>query len=371
MILTEKIKVKINRTNINYYNDIGYDVELKEFAEIYTKDIIQGYKLLIDVQCDICGSINSIQHISYMNNVKRGGFYSCEKCKTIKSKKTKLQKYGDENFTNREKSKQTNLKKYGVENVSQSKEIKDKKKETNLKNWGTENVFQSEKIKDIAKKTKKEKYGDENFTNREKSKQTCFENNDVEWPTQSKDVLIKRNKNNKKEYGFDHCSQSKDFQNRVAKTCLKRYGKSSYLSTEEYKTKSKITCNERYGVDFPSQNFEIHKKQFPKMKMHEIGINYQGTYEKDFLDLCQKLNLEVKRGKTIKYTYLDKEKFYFSDFYLKKYNLIVEVKSTYIYELHKDRCIEKEKATLNEGFNFQYIIDKNYDDFLKIIYKIK
>ena len=131
--------------------------------------------------------------------------------------------------------------------------------------------------------------------------------------------------------------------------------------------KSRRTCNEKYGVDFPSQNYEIHKKQFPKMKTHEIGIKYQGSYEKDFLDLCQKMNLDVKRGKTIKYTYLNMEKFYFSDFYLKKFNLIVEVKSTYIYELHKERCIAKEIATLNNGYEFLLIMDKNYEDFINFI----
>lgn len=79
------------------------------------------------------------------------------------------------------------------------------------------------------------------------------------------------------------------------------------------------------------------------------------------------INLDVKRGKSIKYTYEGKQKIYFSDYYLKKFNLIVEIKSTYIYDLHKKRNIEKRKSTLNKGYNFLFIIDKNYNNFLRLL----
>ena len=281
--------------------------------------------------------------------------------------KTNLEKYGVKIFTNREKSKKTNIQKYGVENVSQAAQIKEKKKETNLKNWGTENVFQSEKIKEISKKTKKEKYNDENFTNREKSKETCLKNNGVEWPTQSKEILNIRNLNNKQKYGVEHYQQTIEYKDRVEKTCLKKYGKKSYLSTDDCQIKSRITCNEKYGVDYPSQNYEIHKKQFPKMKIHSCGIKYQGSYEKDFLDLCEKLKITVERGKSIKYIYRGIERIYFSDYYLKDFNLIVEIKSTYIYNLHEERNIEKRKSSITCGYNFLFIIDKKYDDLLTIL----
>ena len=148
---------------------------------------------------------------------------------------------------------------------------------------------------------------------------------------------------------------------------FRKYNKPSYLSTEDYKIKSIKTCNEKYGVDYPSQNKEIHKKQFPKMKTHDIGVKYQGSYEKDFLDLCKQLNLEVKRGKTIKYIFKNKQKVYFSDYYLKDFNLIVEIKSWYTYELHKERNIEKRKSTLSKGYNFLLIIDKDYNNFLRLL----
>ena len=103
--------------------------------------------------------------------------------------------------------------------------------------------------------------------------------------------------------------------------------------------------------------------------MHEIGIKYQGSYEMDFLDLCQKMGLEVKRGKRIRYKFNKKESYYFSDFYLEKYNLIIEIKSTYIYELHKKQNIAKRKAVIKNGFKFLFIIDKKYSKLLNIINK--
>lgn len=68
-----------------------------------------------------------------------------------KNKSTKLRKYGDENYNNREKSKTTCLVRHGVEYPAQSKEIFLK-----------------------VKKTKFEKYGDENYTNLKKAQETCF-----------------------------------------------------------------------------------------------------------------------------------------------------------------------------------------------------
>lgn len=349
MILTEKIKIKISSYNFKHFNELGYNIRKNDIIEIKINQLLRYSEVIVNVKCDICDVEKNMKHSTYNLNCDRNnGYYYCFNCRTIKTKKT-------------------NLEKYGVENISQSEKIKEKKKETNLKNWGVENVFQSEKIKDISKEVKKEKYGDENFTNREKSKKTCLKNNGVEWPTQSKEVLKTRNLNNKNKYNVESYTQTKECQDKIKKTCFKKYGKDSYLSTDDCQIKSRKTCNEKYGVDFPSQNYEIHKKQFPKMKMHNIGIKYQGSYEKHFLDLCEKMNINVVRGKTIKFKHKNKDKIYFPDYYLKDFNLIVEVKSWYTYELHEELNLIKQKYVLEQGYNFLFIIDKKYDEFLSIL----
>ena len=117
-------------------------------------------------------------------------FNNLEKCK-----KTKLKKYGSENYVNIEKMKQTNLEKYGVENVYQSKEIIKKCKQTCLERYGDEKFRNSLKIK----QTKLERYGDENFNNRDKAKETNLE-----------------------KYGTDSYSKTEDFIEKTKKTKLER-----------------------------------------------------------------------------------------------------------------------------------------------------
>lgn len=108
--------------------------------------------------CDICQTKNEVNYNSY-NLCLNYGFYSCNKCKNIKKKKTNLQKYGVENFnntekrknthnlkygtyyTNRDKAKMTCLEKYGVENVSMIDEVKKIKSETAFSNWGVLSDF--------------------------------------------------------------------------------------------------------------------------------------------------------------------------------------------------------------------------------------
>ena len=140
------------------------------------------------------------------------------------------------------------------------------------------------------------------------------------------------------------------------------------MGTEDFREKSKNTMLEKYGVEYGSQDYKIHRKQINiSLKLHNIGICYQGTYEKDFLDLCEELNLEVERGNCINYVFEDINKVYHPDFYIEKYNLIVEVKSSYWLKVHEKINEEKRLATIERGYEYLYIIDKNYEEFLNLI----
>lgn len=99
-----------------------------------------------------------------------------------KCKQTKLEKYGDENYSNREQAAKTRKSKSEEDKL----EIQNKKKQTLKERYGDENYNNREKaletISNIpgyndrhtanVKKTKLERYGDENYTNREKAKET-------------------------------------------------------------------------------------------------------------------------------------------------------------------------------------------------------
>lgn len=106
------------------------------------------------------------------------------------------------------------------------------------------------------------------------------------------------------------------------------------------------------------------------LKKHErTSLMYQGSYENHFLDYCFDNNINVEKGSRINYKLIDKEHYYFLDFYLRDFNLIVEVKSLYIYELHLEKNIEKEKQYINDGYHFIFLMDKNYDELNIILYK--
>ncbi len=103
---------------------------------------------------------------------------------------------------------------------------------------------------------------------------------------------------------------------------------------------------------------------------------YKQGYEPQFLDYVFSNHLlaedEIEyRPKSIKYidtTLNNKSRHYFPDFYIPKYNLIIEVKSEYI--LKKQTLLNanlKRQATIDLGFNYILILDNNFNEFKQFI----
>jgi hypothetical protein len=165
-----------------------------------------------------------------------------------------------------------------------------------------------------------------------------------------------------KKQNFYCCSKCKRI--KTDKTNIERYGFITNLKCEDTKDKIKKTCLEKYGVVNIAQNFEIFKKQQLsgyRIKSYE-DVTYQGTYELDFLLNFYNI-LKIENPPSIKYKYQDKSKVYHPDFYLPDYNLIVEIKSNYIYELHKELNECKKLSAIENGYNFIFIFDKEYTNF--------
>jgi len=195
-----------------------------------------------------------------------------------------------------------------------------------MKNFGVEYVFQSDKLQDNIKKTKLERYGNENFTNRKKSNETCLE-----------------------KYGVENVSQSDIIKKRKCETSIINY-----------------------GVEYPSQNKDVFNKQQKSalrlIKYKNTDLYYQGTYELDFLDkYYDKLEIS-KNKKSIKYIYKNKIKYYHPDFYFDKLNLIIEIKSDYTLVKELDKNLAKQKSCVEFGYNFIFIINKDYSIFEDIVF---
>jgi len=99
-------------------------------------------------------------------------------------RETKLKKYNDSTYVNKEKMKQTNLKKYGVEHYSQTEEAKEIKKKKSLEKYGTSCTMNNKEVRERTKQNNLIKYGIENASQTkeaiEKRKQTFISKYGVE-----------------------------------------------------------------------------------------------------------------------------------------------------------------------------------------------
>ncbi len=212
--------------------------------------------------------------------------------------------YSCQGKCSRKKFKQTNIDRYGVDNPAILLEIQEKIKTTNIERYGCENTFQSTKIKEKIKNTNLKKYGCEN-------------------PNQNKDIKEKKKK-------------------------------TSYL---------------KYGTEHPMHNEKIFSKNQKNcflIKLHEnTGLYYRSSYEKHFLDFCFNRNIIVTKGKRIEYFIENVKHYYFSDFFIKDKNLIVEIKSEWTYQNDIAKNKLKEEFTQKSGYDFLFVINKDYTNLLK------
>jgi hypothetical protein len=212
--------------------------------------------------------------------------------------------------------------------------------------YGVDNVSKNEDIKKKVKKSMKENNTDYGFRSQ-----------------QYKDTLMKN-------YGVTNPSNSLNVQLKKEKTCFKNYGVINPFQSDTIKNKICDILMKKYGVRYPAQSYEIHKKQESGfvLKHHQTGLYYRGSYEKHFIDYCIDKNIKIDNFKgSIDYYFDGKNRKYFPDFLIKETNTVIEIKSSYTYECEKEQNEAKKEATINNGYNFLFIIDKNYEDFSNFI----
>ena len=114
---------------------------------------------------------------------------------------------------------------------------------------------------------------------------------------------------------------------------------------------------------------EKQQKNSKKIIYYNENIYYQSSYEKDFLYYVSDINIlsKVTRGPTIKYNNGISEKIHYPDFYIDDYNLIVEIKSDYYYYKYLETNKLKFNKAIEIGYNYIFIINKNYKYFNEII----
>lgn len=189
---------------------------------------------------------------------------------------------------------------------------------------------------------------------------------------QGKCSNIKREQTNMKLYGVKNCFQSDEKKIKIKKTMKELYGVEHNMKLQRCLDQRIKTYQNNYGCDNPSQSENIKKKKIETCRKNysvdypfQSKENLEKSYKTNYIKYGTKIGIE--RGMSIQYRYYNHFKMYYPDFYLPKYNLIVEIKSDYTYEKEKDKNICKQKSCLERGYNFIFIINKNYEEFIQLI----
>lgn len=335
MILTKNVDVKLGGRNREHFEKLGYEFVNGKIINVPIEHLTKRSHADIHVKCDICEKEKHVRYTNYIDNISNKGFYCCSiKCSRIKFKMTCNDIYG-------------------VDNVFQSEEIKSKSKKTLMKKFNVEFSQQSKEVRLKSEATKLNKYNNKKYNNPEKNKETCLEKYGVYC------VLNLVSYENKKialdNYYKSHPEQLERLKN--------------WMSSDEFKNKSKETIRKKYNVDHVMHiDSVVNKNHFSGklLKWYNDDVYYRGTYEKNFLDKYYE-KFKIINPKSVKYIFKDKEKRYYPDFYISDLNLLIEIKSSYTFYKDFERNINKHYYSKQLGYNHIFIIDKDYDNFERMI----
>lgn len=234
-----------------------------------------------------------------------------------KIRETCLLKYGDENYSNREKAKLTYLKKYGVTSPLKSDIFKRKSKETCLKKYGVEYTGQIQQKIEKTKNTFLEKYGVDSIFKSNKIREQILNTCIKKYATSEDDIS-----------NIVNIGQLTYIKNKIKNTCLKKYGVDNPMHSDYYK----------HLLSYILSSEEVQKKTYnTKLKNHSFNISYQE-------DICfellkQKYSDCIRQYKSDLYPYN-------CDFYIPSLDLYIEYNGSHYHHYHPFN--ENNEYDLNE-----------------------
>lgn len=260
-------------------------------------------------KCKICS--NDTNFISFFSGYRNYCSLRCsykDNDRVDKIKATKLSKYGDENYNNMEKYEHTMNLLYNIPHN-----------------------FSGQYGNRMCDKTKIENHGSLSYNNIDKMRKSCV-----------------------KKYGVDNFSKTKEF----------RLIQSKKLKNPYYQKKMTDGVITKYGVRNATQIPEIAEKcQSGKWYEYILPsgnkIKLQG-YEPIALDILlekySESDIKWKKSDMPEIWYNNGKNRYYPDFYIKKDNLVVEVKSEYTLNRDKDVNELKFFTTKKMGYNFKLMV---------------
>lgn len=241
------------------------------------------------------------------------------KCSIEASKKTRLKKYGDENYNNRKQFKAT-IKNRNDEDPDRVKRIIAKQKNTiakhiekdpnyyekrlqktratKLKKYGNEKYNGHEKYEETMMRQYGVKNGFQSETIKQKIRQSLMEHLGVEHAMQSQICKDKRVQTYRRDYGVDNPSQLKENRDLAKRTTAERHGDPNYRNTKQQKeTVARKTKEEKqaikqkreaynldhYGVKWPIA-LHNHRSSISKLsiRVKQLLEQHSVTFEMEF-----------------------------------------------------------------------------------------
>jgi len=96
MILTREVDIKINQSNYQYFDDMGYEICIGQIITIPIELLSKGSHQKLKCKCDGCGIMKDVIFKNYVNYDNKWGYYYCRKCSESKRKATLKENYGVE-----------------------------------------------------------------------------------------------------------------------------------------------------------------------------------------------------------------------------------------------------------------------------------
>jgi len=389
MITCKLCEIEGIKTNLKSISSLSNHIRFNHFDE--TNNNYYDLYLKKDDE-DKCYCGNNTKFISITKGYKK---YCSKKCACNDR---------DDEYWNRrnEKIKKTNLDKYGVEFSTQLETMKEKSKVTKKEKYGDENYNNRDKcfshdynrneINEKIKNTKKEKYGDENYNNRDKCKLTKKEKYDDEnynnfekisesqlngWK-ENKEEIIRKIKNTKKERydnenynNRDKCKLTKkekyDDENycnmtKVSHTKMNNYYNNVLLNLIDYNPL--FTCDEYVGIGKKEYAWKCNKcdnifyhslnrKEYLPRCVNCYPINVGiSNIEKEVFAYVDNIIDDVKGNERF---YFDGKKFYELDIYVPEKNIGIEFDGIY---WHSEKQGKDKNYHLNKT---KFFNDKNIE----------
>jgi len=234
-VKTRKLYIKKH-----YPDDYHKIINIREVDNWYEKLYWYINEFNMKPMCKNKNCNNRVNFISY----SRGYYQYC----SIKCRNT------DKNLI--EENKKLLIKKYGVDNPMKISEVKKKSKKTKKEKYNNENFINIDKIK----KTKREKYGNEYYNNRKKAIKTSITNfgeKNINNREKAKQTMLNK-------YGVDVYSKSTYFSKKVNET----YNNKTPDEISKINNKRKQTILNKYGVEHFSQSQEF-KNNIIKKRLND------------------------------------------------------------------------------------------------------